>query len=118
MNGDRILKFLNIHQLPTYGFMEAALHGINHRDRERCKNQFPRCPSTSDALIDQLNERPGGVNAVINDVSSALRPNRPQGFQLQRLPFSTPLTNKEIETFSIDFEIRETFKSRSSSLNL
>ena len=71
---ERMMKFLNVNQQPAYPFLEAALHGISHRDHQKCRSHFSKCPADTDKFIDQLNTTPGGVQGVLANVAEVVRP--------------------------------------------
>ena len=54
-----ILQLMRFQEFGAYAPIEAALWGVAHRDSNRCRDQFTKCPSTAEAFITELNSTPG-----------------------------------------------------------
>ena len=50
---------MRFQEFGAYAPIEAALWGVAHRDSNRCRDQFTKCPSTAEAFITELNSTPG-----------------------------------------------------------
>jgi hypothetical protein len=50
---------MRFQEFGAYAPIEAALWGVAHRDNNRCRDQFSKCPSTAEAFITELNSTPG-----------------------------------------------------------
>jgi len=65
---------MGVHQVAVYPHLEAGLWGVAHRDHTRCRTQFEKCPSTSEAFVNELNNTPGGVQGMLTQAVESLRP--------------------------------------------
>ena len=60
---------MRFQEFGAYAPMEAALWGVAHRDSNRCRDQFTKCPSTAEAFITELNSTPG-IRENIKELNS------------------------------------------------
>jgi len=72
-----VLQLFQIHRLGAYPFLEAGLWGVAHRDQSRCQDQFSECPSTSEAVISELNSTPGGITGAMANLLESFIPDEP-----------------------------------------
>nr|CAG4643932.1 EOG090X05JJ [Lepidurus arcticus] len=54
-----------------FPYLEAAVTGHTHRDPNRCRRDS-KCPSTTDALIQGLNDTPGGLQGAISNLGGII----------------------------------------------
>lgn len=64
---------MRLHEVGIYPVVEAGLWGVAHRDNNRCRNQFTKCPSTPEAFITELNSTPGGLQSMLTNSLQTIR---------------------------------------------
>nr|CAH0108032.1 unnamed protein product [Daphnia galeata] len=74
-----ILQLMRFQEFGAYAPIEAALWGVAHRDSNRCRDQFTKCPSTAEAFITELNSTPGGLQSMLTNSLQAIRNTLPDG---------------------------------------
>lgn len=68
-----VLQLMRFQEFGAYAPIEAALWGVAHRDTNRCREQFTKCPSTAEAFITELNSTPGGLQSMLTNSLQAIR---------------------------------------------
>ena len=64
---------MRFQEFGAYPALEAGLWGVAHRDYNRCRTQFTKCPSTAEAFITELNSTPGGLQSMLTNGLQTIR---------------------------------------------